>query len=190
MNPNFMNMNTNFMMNTNMNMNSNIMNMNNSQINMNTNFMNMNTNINNMNANMNTNFINTNTNINPNLINMNINMNTNFNNMNNHYFKTPLSFNDFEVIVRLGKGFFGSVYKVKYKLNGQIYAIKQYEKAKAKKEQELDYYREKAILYDLNKRGHPAIVKLYADFEDSTTKELLLKKREDILMHMYHKMKL
>ena len=182
MNPNFMNMNTNFMMNTNMNMNSNIMNMNNSQINMNTNFMNMNTNINNMNANMNTNFINTNTNINPNLINMNINMNTNFNNMNNHYFKTPLSFNDFEVIVRLGKGFFGSVYKVKYKLNGQIYAIKQYEKAKAKKEQELDYYREKAILYDLNKRGHPAIVKLYADFEDSTTRNLVMECVEGITL--------
>ncbi len=182
MNPNFMNMNTNFMMNTNMNMNSNIMNMNNSQINMNTNFMNMNTNINNMNANMNTNFINTNTNINPNLINMNINMNTNFNNMNNHYFKTPLSFNDFEIIVRLGKGFFGSVYKVKYKLNGQIYAIKQYEKAKAKKEQELDYYREKAILYDLNKRGHPAIVKLYADFEDSTTRNLVMECVEGITL--------
>ena len=182
MNPNFMNMNTNFMMNTNMNMNANIMNMNNSQINMNTNFMNMNTNINNMNANMNTNFINTNTNINPNLINMNINMNTNFNNMNNHYFKTPLSFNDFEVIVRLGKGFFGSVYKVKYKLNGQIYAIKQYEKAKAKKEQELDYYREKAILYDLNKRGHPAIVKLYADFEDSTTRNLVMECVEGITL--------
>ena len=182
MNQNFMNMNTNFMMNTNMNMNSNIMNMNNSQINMNTNFMNMNTNINNMNANMNTNFINTNTNINPNLINMNINMNTNFNNMNNHYFKTPLSFNDFEVIVRLGKGFFGSVYKVKYKLNGQIYAIKQYEKAKAKKEQELDYYREKAILYDLNKRGHPAIVKLYADFEDSTTRNLVMECVEGITL--------
>jgi len=121
-------------------------------------------------------------------MNMNFNnMNTNFNNinlinMNNHYFKTPLSFNDFEVIAQLGKGFFGSVYKVKYKLTGQIYAIKRYEKAKAKKEQELDYYREKAILYDLNKRGHPAIVKLYTDFEDSTTRNLVMECVEGITL--------
>ena len=109
-------------------------------------------------------------------------MNSNFYNMNNHYFKLPLSFNDFEVIAQLGKGFFGSVYKVKYRLNGQIYALKRYEKAKAKEEQKIDYDREKAILYDLNKKGCPAIVKLYADFEDNTTRNLVMEYVEGITL--------
>ena len=91
-----------------------------------------------------------------------------------HIFKTPLSFNDFEVLHRNGNGVHGSVFKVKYRMNGQIYAIKQYLKKESKEDDELDYYREKAILYDLTQKGYPTIVKLYADFEDSNSRNLVM----------------
>ena len=97
-------------------------------------------------------------------------------------FKTPLSFNDFEVLKEIGSGYFASVYKVRYKIDGQIYAIKRYDKSKDKKESELDYYREKAILYDLNKRGYPSIVKLYADFEDNVSRNLVMECVEGITL--------
>ena len=129
--------------------------------NMNPNFMNMNTNINNMNPNF-------------------MNMNTNFNNMNTNSNNTRLTINDFVIIKRLGEGYFGAVDKVKYKKNGQIYALKSYEKAKAKRGQEIDYYREKAILYDLTRRGYPTIVKLYGDFEDNIKRYLVMECVEGI----------
>ena len=97
-------------------------------------------------------------------------------------FKTPLSFNDFEVLREIGSGYFASVYRVRYKIDGQIYAIKRYDKSKDKKESELDYYREKAILYDLNKRGYPSIVKLYADFEDNVSRNLVMECVEGITL--------
>ena len=97
-------------------------------------------------------------------------------------FKTPLSFNDFEVLKEIGSGYFASVYRVRYKIDGQIYAIKRYDKSKDKKESELDYYREKAILYDLNKRGYPSIVKLYADFEDNVSRNLVMECVEGITL--------
>ena len=75
--------------------------------------------------------------------------------MNNHNFKNPISINDFEIITQLGKGNFATVYKSKYKYTGNIYAVKFIEqsffKSKQKKERELDFKREKAILYDLTK---------------------------------------
>ena len=122
-------------------------------------------------------------NINP--INMNtnfMNMNSNVINMNAHFFRKPISMNDFQILCQIGKGYFGAVYKVKYNINGQIYALKRYEKAKAKKEHEIDYYREKTILYDLTRRGYPTIVKLYADFEDNTTKNLVMEYVEGITL--------
>ena len=97
-------------------------------------------------------------------------------------FKTPLSFNDFEVLKEIGSGYFASVYRVRYKIDGQIYAIKRYDKSKDKKESALDYYREKAILYDLNKRGYPSIVKLYADFEDNVSRNLVMECVEGITL--------
>ena len=97
-------------------------------------------------------------------------------------FKTPLSFNDFEVLKEIGSGYFASVYRVRYKIDGQIYAIKRYDKSKDKKESELDYYREKAILYDLDKRGYPSIVKLYADFEDNVSRNLVMECVEGITL--------
>ena len=98
--------------------------------------------------------------------------------MNNHNFKNPISINDFEIIIQLGKGNFAPVYKSKYKYTGNIYAVKFIEqsffKSKQKKERELDFKREKAILYDLTKRDYPHTVKLYADFEDDNYRYLVL----------------
>ena len=106
---------------------------------------------------------------------MNINfMNTNFININNQFYNTPLSFNDFIILQKIGEGYFGSVYKVQYKKDMQIYAIKSYDKSKSTKDSAVDYIREKAILYDLNQRGNSSIVKLYADFEDLRTRNLVM----------------
>ena len=101
-------------------------------------------------------------------------MNTNFININNQFYNTPLSFNDFIILQKIGEGYFGSVYKVQYKKDMQIYAIKSYDKSKATKDSAVDYIREKAILYDLNQRGNSSIVKLYADFEDLRTRNLVM----------------
>ena len=95
--------------------------------------------------------------------------------MDESIFKKPLSYkNDFEIIKKLGAGAFGEVFQVRYKKNGKIYAIKVYERAKENKNSPKDYYREKAILYDLVKRGCNNVVKLYADFEDETAKYLVM----------------
>ena len=105
----------------------------------------------------------------------NMNM-PNFTNINQqqHIFKNPLSINDFEILNNNGKGAHGSVFRAKYLINGQIYALKRYLKAESNDEKDLDYIREKAVLYDLTQRNYPNIVKLYADFEDNTSKYLVL----------------
>ena len=103
---------------------------------------------------------------NPNMIN--------FTDINQNEFKPPLSTNDFLFEKELGHGAFGSVYKAKFKRNGKIYALKQYQKSKIHPEQEIDLLREKVILYDLTKRNFPYIVKLYADFEDFSAKYLVM----------------
>ena len=95
--------------------------------------------------------------------------------MDESIFNHKLSYkNDFEQIKSLGKGQFGEVFQVRYKKNGKIYAIKVYERKKEKKNSKKDYYREKAILYDLAKKGCNNVVKLYADFEDETAKYLVM----------------
>ena len=91
-----------------------------------------------------------------------------------HIFNKPLSINDFEILNNNGKGAHGSVFRARYKINGQIYAIKRYLIEESTEEKELDYIREKAILYDLTQRNYPTIVKLYADFEDDIAKYLVL----------------
>ncbi len=91
--------------------------------------------------------------------------------MDESIFKKPLSYeNDFEKLSFIGRGQFGDVFKVRYKEDGKIYALKKYEKKilEEKNIKPKDYYRETTILYDLNKRKCINIVKLYADFEDDT----------------------
>jgi serine/threonine protein kinase len=95
-------------------------------------------------------------------------------NQNQNEFSAPLSTNDFIIEKELGHGAFGYVYKVKFKRNGKYYALKQYQKDKIKPGEEIDLLREKIILYDLTKRNFPYIVQLYADFEDLSSKYLVM----------------
>ena len=95
--------------------------------------------------------------------------------MNANIFKKPLSYdNDFMDNGEIGRGNFGIVNKVIYKLNGKIYALKRYLKIKMTPRDIKDFYREKTILYDLDKYNFPNIVKLYADFEDDETYYLVM----------------
>ena len=95
--------------------------------------------------------------------------------MNANIFKKLLSYdNDFMDNGEIGRGNFGIVNKVIYKLNGKIYALKRYLKIKMTPRDIKDFYREKAILYDLDKYNFPNIVKLCADFEDDETYYLVM----------------
>ena len=103
--------------------------------------------------------------------------------INNHVFKIPLSISDFENIKELGKGDFAHVYMYKYKYTGMNYAIKLIKQNYFKSQQrELDYLREKEILYDLTKRDYPHTVKLYADFEDNNYRYLVMELIEGTLL--------
>ena len=105
------------------------------------------------------------------------------NSINNHVFKIPLSITDFENIKELGKGDFAHVYMYKYKYTGMNYAIKFIKQNYFKSQQrELDYLREKEILYDLTKRDYPHSVKLYADFEDNNYRYLVMELIEGTLL--------
>ena len=95
--------------------------------------------------------------------------------MNGNIFQMPLSYeNDFKNNGEIGRGNFGIVQKVIYKSDGKIYALKKYLKSKMTSQDHKDYYREKAILYDLDKYNNPHIVKLYTDFEDDNTYYLVM----------------
>ena len=93
------------------------------------------------------------------------------NNTLNNFFQTPMSINDFEVQEVKGHGKFGSVSKVIYKKTGMIFALKIINKIE---ETEIDFLREKQILYDLTKKNYKHVVKLYAHFEDYNNRYLVM----------------
>ena len=75
----------------------------------------------------------------------------------------------------MAKGDHDSVFKVKYNLNGGIYTLKAKNQENFKnKEKEIDYLREKEILYDLTKKNCPYTPKLYVDFQDISYRYLVL----------------
>ena len=73
------------------------------------------------------------------------------------------SLKDYEIIRLIGKGFFGKVYKVKWKTNDKIYALKWIDKAKVKnKDQFLNLTAEREVMISIN---HPFIVKMHWAFQ-------------------------
>ena len=93
-----------------------------------------------------------------------------------------LSLKDFDILGKIAQSNFSSVYKVKNKKNGQIYALKRYDKSKPREGLDIDNMREKSILYDITQKGYPNIVKLYADFEDNNTRNLVMEFVEGITL--------
>ena len=103
---------------------------------------------------------------------------------NQHIFKSPISISDFSVLKQLGSGVHGSVCKVQYKHTGNIYALKQIKQSFFDTEsKEIDFMREKEILYDITKRDYPSIMKLYADFQDNNYRYLIMEFSEGIGLH-------
>ena len=72
-------------------------------------------------------------------------------------------FSDFIKIDNLGNGQFGDVYKMKSKLNGQMYAIKE---VKIQKGNNKSLMREEYIMGSIS---HPNIVHLYKTFEENNS---------------------
>ena len=109
----------------------------------------------------------------------------NSSNISQHTFDSPLTLNDFVIIAPIMRGSFNKIDKVKYKKNGQIYAMKQYDKnwINKNKVNQIHYKREKSILYELTKIGYPTIAKLYADFEDGDTINLIQEYAEGITLN-------
>ena len=102
---------------------------------------------------------------------------------NQKYFNKPLSIQDFEFMGNSGGGQHGTVFKAKYKYdqNQTFYALKRIPQShflknpnEKENQNEIDYLREKTILYDLTKRDCPNVIKLYGDFEDSQNRYLVL----------------
>ena len=90
-------------------------------------------------------------------------------------FNRPIKIGDFDILQQLGKGAHCPVYKVRYKFTNKIYAIKAFDQEQFKEQdKEIDYNREKTILYDLTRKNWPFIIKLYADFEDAYFRYLVM----------------
>ena len=68
---------------------------------------------------------------------------------------------DFEIIKELGKGSYATVYKVKSRLNSNIYVMKKMELNHLKPRQQQECYREVSIL---RKVSHQHIIKYYSSF--------------------------
>ena len=71
---------------------------------------------------------------------------------------------NFEILDELGSGGFGKVFKVRYKLNNCIYALKRLQK-KYEKEKVKEIYNRREIEL-LSQLKHPNIIKFYDTFED------------------------
>ena len=97
-------------------------------------------------------------------------------NLENNFFQTPISINDFiPENNNIGKGANGNVIKAIYLKTGKIFAIKKLKQSDFEdKNKEIDFFRERKILYDLTDKNYNHIVKLYADFQDGNYRYLVM----------------
>lgn len=73
---------------------------------------------------------------------------------------------DFEIICTIGTGSFGKVRLVKYKLNGQCYAMKTLRKSEIIRMKQVDHIMSEQHILSLV--DHPFLVKMYDSFQDDT----------------------
>ena len=96
---------------------------------------------------------------------------------------------NFEILSKLGKGSFGNVFKVRYKLNNCIYALKRIPKNYNSEDKIKEKYiwREIEILTQLK---HPHIIKYYETFEDEKYIYLIIEYANNgSLDHLVYKLK-
>ena len=120
------------------------------------------------------------------MINSNIlfnQMNPMINQINNLNLNPQLSINDFIILGNLGEGKHGSVEKVKYLKDNQLYALKMIKQSsfintktnQINQEKEIDYFREIYILKDLNNKINlykNYVIKFYGNFQDNNYRYL------------------
>ena len=82
---------------------------------------------------------------------------------------------DFEIIKELGKGSYGTVYKVKSLLNSNVYVMKKMEIKHLKHQQQLECYREVSIL---KKVSHQNIIQYYSSFLEEEILYLIMEYAE------------
>jgi serine/threonine protein kinase len=79
---------------------------------------------------------------------------------------------DFEIVEVVGKGGLGKVSKVKYKVDGNIYAMKSFRKSKLKEAKQVEHaFNEKKILGSIS---HPFIVNIKYSFQSETKLYLIM----------------
>ena len=122
------------------------------------------------------------------MINSNIlfnQMNPMINQINNLNLNQQLSINDFIILGNLGEGKHGSVEKVKYLKDNQLYALKMIKQSsfintktnQINQEKEIDYFREIYILKDLNNKINlykNYVIKFYGNFQDNNYRYLFV----------------
>ena len=84
----------------------------------------------------------------------------------NYIDNTNNNLSNYEILSILGKGGFGYVFKVRYKLNNNIYAMKVISKYDNFNHETDPKYFNKREIEMLSKLNHPNIIKYYSNFED------------------------
>ena len=94
--------------------------------------------------------------------------------------------NEFEFSGKMTEDHCSETIKSKHKSSNLIYAIKRCpQESFISSEREIDFQREKAILFDISKKNYPTIPKLYNSFEDASYRYLLMDYYEGINLENY-----
>ena len=84
-------------------------------------------------------------------------------------------FNEFELLEKMMADHSSETFKFKYKTSNKLYSVKRYpQDSFLSSEREVDFQREKSILFDITKKNSPNIPKLFGTFEDNSYRYLLM----------------